>query len=93
MSCAIGGLNSCDQPKLLDDSVMMSVLSAITDRYLCWNFPKCFNSIRKFGYKWSHRCVYRVYCQLQLNLRVKRKQRIPPRSPEKLSVLNKLGEC
>ncbi|WP_373885766.1 DDE-type integrase/transposase/recombinase [Snodgrassella alvi] len=34
-----------------------------------------------------------MYYQLKLNLRVKRKQRIPPQSPDKLSVLNKLGEC
>ncbi|WP_287955660.1 IS3 family transposase [Snodgrassella sp.] len=37
--------------------------------------------------------MYRVYCELKLNLRVKRKQRIPPRSPERLSVPNKQGEC
>ncbi|WP_144340329.1 transposase family protein [Snodgrassella communis] len=37
--------------------------------------------------------MYRIYCQLKLNLGVKRKQRIPPRSPEKLSLPNKLGEC
>jgi putative transposase len=35
----------------------------------------------------------RIYCQLKLNLRVQRKQRIPPRSPDKLSVPNKLGGC
>jgi putative transposase len=35
----------------------------------------------------------RIYYQLKLNLRVKRKQRITPRTPEKLLVPNKLGEC
>jgi predicted DNA-binding transcriptional regulator len=78
MSCAIGGLNRCVyyyQPKLPDDSVIMLVLSAITDKHLRWGFPKCFNHIRKLGYKWNHKRVYRIYCQLKLNLRVKRKQR------------------
>jgi putative transposase len=54
MSRAIAGLNRCAyyyQPKLPDDSVIMSVLSAITDRHLRWGFPKCFNRIRKLGYK------------------------------------------
>ncbi|WP_180296430.1 hypothetical protein [Snodgrassella alvi] len=54
MSCAIVGLNRCAyyyQPKLPDDSVSMSVLSAFTDRHLRWGFPKCFNRIRKLGYK------------------------------------------
>ena len=95
MSCAIVGLSRCAyyyQPKLLDDSVIVSVLNAITDRQLRWGFPKCFNRIRKLGYKWNHKRVYRVYCELKLNLRVKRKQRIPPRTPEKLSIPNKSGE-
>jgi putative transposase len=96
MSCAIIGLSRCAyyyQPKLPDDSVIMSVLSAITDRHLHWGFSKCFNCIRKLGYNWNHKCVYRIYCLLKLNLRVKRKQRIPSRNPEKLLVPNKLGEC
>ncbi|WP_100153988.1 IS3 family transposase [Snodgrassella alvi] len=96
MSCAIVSLSRCAyyyQPKLPDDSVIMSVLSAITDKHLRWGFPKCFNRIRKLGCKWNHKRVYRVYCELKLNLRVKRKQRIPPRSPERLSAPNKQGEC
>jgi putative transposase len=96
MSCAIVGLSRCAyyyQLKLPDDSVIISVLSAITDRHLRWGFPKRFNRIRKLGYKWNYKRVYRIYCQLKINLRVKRKQCIPPRSPEKLSVLNKLGVC
>ncbi|WP_239324382.1 DDE-type integrase/transposase/recombinase [Snodgrassella gandavensis] len=34
-----------------------------------------------------------MYCELKLNLRVKRKQRFAPRCPEKLSVPNRQGEC
>jgi putative transposase len=34
-----------------------------------------------------------VYCELKLNLRVKRKKRIPPRNPEKRLVPNKQSEC
>ncbi|OCG55917.1 hypothetical protein A9G30_03015 [Gilliamella sp. Fer4-1] len=73
--------------------MIVSVLNAITDRHLCWGFPKCFNRIRKLGYQWNHKRVYRVYCELKLNLRVKRKKRIPPRCPERLLVPNKQGEC
>ncbi|WMY92498.1 hypothetical protein [Snodgrassella communis] len=52
MSCAIVGLSRCAyyyQPKLLDDSVIVSVLDAITDRHLRWGFPNCFNRFRKLG--------------------------------------------
>ncbi|OCG44469.1 hypothetical protein A9G28_00535 [Gilliamella sp. Fer1-1] len=56
MSCAIVGLSRCAyyyQPKLQDDSVIVSVLNAVTDRHLRWGFPKCFNRIRKLGYQWN----------------------------------------
>ncbi|PIT53244.1 hypothetical protein [Snodgrassella alvi] len=42
MSCAIVGLSCCTyyyQPKLPDDSVIMSVLNTITDRHLRSSFP------------------------------------------------------
>ncbi|PIT46049.1 hypothetical protein BHC51_07330 [Snodgrassella alvi] len=42
LSCTIVGLSPCAyyyQPKLPDDSVIMSVLSAITDKHLRWGFP------------------------------------------------------
>ncbi|WP_363319067.1 IS3 family transposase [Gilliamella sp.] len=86
-------MNEYNQPKLQDDSVIVSVLNAITDRHLRRGFPKCFNRIKKLGYKWNHKRVYRVYCELKLNLRIKRKQRIPPRSPERLSAhpINKVN--
>jgi hypothetical protein len=60
-----------------------SVLNAITDRHLRWGFPKYFNRIRKLGYQWNHKRVYRVYCELKLNLRVKRKKHIPPTNTKK----------
>ncbi|OCG60167.1 IS3 family transposase [Gilliamella sp. Nev3-1] len=78
MSCAIVGLSRCAyyyQPKLLDDSVIISVLNAITDRHLRWGFPKFFNRIRKLGYQWNHKRVYRVYCELKLTKIVQQKSR------------------
>nr|WP_081302236.1 hypothetical protein [Gilliamella apicola] len=54
MSCAIVGLSRCAyyyQPQLQDDSVIISVLNAITERNLHWGIPKCFNRIRKLRYQ------------------------------------------
>ncbi|WP_239326732.1 hypothetical protein [Snodgrassella gandavensis] len=45
MSCAIVGLSRCAdyyQSKLPDDSVIVSVLSAITDRHLRWGLSQVF---------------------------------------------------
>ena len=52
-----------------------------------------FSSIRKLGYTWNHKRLYRVYCQLKLNIRFKRNKRLPQRYPEPLSVPSRLGEC
>ncbi|WP_144366068.1 hypothetical protein [Snodgrassella communis] len=68
--------------------MIISVLNAITVRHLRWGFPNCFNRFRKLGYQWIYKCVYRVYCELKLNLWVMGKIRIPPRTPERLSVPN-----
>ena len=96
MSCTIVNLSRCAyyyQPKSADDSMIISLLKSITDKHLRWGFPKCFHRIRKLGYKWNHKRVYRVYCQLKLNIRSKRNKRLPQRYPEPLSVPSRLGEC
>lgn len=50
MVYAIVGLNrwaNYYQPKLLDNSMIISIRNPIIDKHLCWSFPKCFNPIRK----------------------------------------------
>ena len=38
------------KPELADNSMIISVLSVVTDKHLRWGFPKYFNRIRKLGY-------------------------------------------
>ena len=36
-----------------------------------WGFGLCFDFIRNvLGYKWNHKRVYRIYCELELNQRI-----------------------
>lgn len=76
MSCNVAGLSRCEyyyRPKKQDDTAVIKVLNGITSRHLRWGFPKCYNRIRKLGYQWNHKRVYRIYCELGLNLRTQRK--------------------
>jgi len=42
-----------------------------------WGFGLCFLYLRNVqGYGWNHKRVYRIYCELELNLRIKPKKRL-----------------
>ena len=52
-----------------------------------WGFGLCFLYLRNVkGYGWNHKRVYRIYCELALNLRIKPKKRIVREKPEPLAV-------
>ena len=96
MSCTIVHLSrraDYYQPKSVDDFMIISLFKSITDKHLRWGFPKCFHRIRKLGYKYNYKRIYRVYCQLKHNIRSKRNKRLPQRYPQPLSVPSHLGEC
>lgn len=45
------------------------------------------------GYRWNHKRVYRIYRELELNLRIKPKKRVVRAKPEPLSVPTTANEC
>lgn len=56
-------------------------------------FPKLFKRLRRLGYGWNHKRVYRVYCALKLNKRRKGKRRLPNRTPAPLQASQTMNEC
>jgi len=56
-------------------------------------FGKLFKRLRRLGYEWNHKRVYRVYCGLKLNKRRKGKRRLPTRNPAPLAVSQAMNEC
>jgi len=51
------------------------------------------SKIRNDGHKWNHKRVYRIYCELGLNIRVKPKKRLVSGNPVKLIQPIKLNSC
>lgn len=63
-------------------------LVRLTDNQRNWGFGLCFLYLRNVkGHRWNHKRVYRIYCELELNLRIKPKKRMVRMKPEPLTVL------
>lgn len=59
-----------------------------------WGFGLCFLFLRNVkGYRWNHKRVYRIYRELELNLRIKPKKRIVREKPEPLTEPHAINEC
>lgn len=52
-----------------------------------WGFGLCYLFLRNVkGYGWNHKRVYRIYKELELNLRIKPKKRLVREKPQPLAV-------
>ena len=65
-------------------------LIRLTENQRNWGFGLCFLFLRNVkGFHWNHKRVYRIYCELELNLRIKPKKRLKRVKPEPLAVPEK----
>ncbi len=81
------------QPDTEKDNPVIEALQQLAEKYPRYGFSKLFGLIRRQGHKWNHKRVYRVYCNLKLNLRRKGKKRLPSRNPEPLAVPAQVNGC
>lgn len=86
-ACKIVGLNRSMfyyERQLKDDSEVEQKLQELAERKPTRGFGHYFGLIRNEGLLWNHKRVGRVYRKLKLNLRRKRKRRLPARVKEPL---------
>lgn len=51
-------------------------LLKLAQQYPRWGFDKMMDKIRMENKPWNHKCVYRIYCENRLNIRIKPRKRI-----------------
>ena len=69
-------------------------LIRLTDARRNWGFGLCFLYLRNVkGFGWNHKRVYRIYRELELNLRIKPRKRLVREKPEELTVPDAINQC
>jgi len=63
------------------------LLIGLTNAHRTWGFGLCFLHLRNVkGHPWNHKRVYRIYRELELNLRIKPRRRLVREKPDELAV-------
>jgi putative transposase len=84
----------CYQPKFSDENnAIADWLIRLTHNQRNWGFGLCFLRLRNVkGFGWNHKRVYRICQALELNLRIKPKQRIVREKPQPLAVPESINQ-
>lgn len=70
-----------------ENEFIAALLEGLTKAHRTWGFGLCFLYMRNVqGHPWNHKRVRRIYCELELNLRIKPRRRIKRDKPDELSV-------
>jgi putative transposase len=72
--------------RMARDAEVIVALQAIVAEEQRWGFWKCYDRLRAQGYGWNHKRIWRVYCQLRLNLPRRTRRRVPQRERQPLLV-------
>lgn len=90
-ACAVFSISeSCyryESKQNAENEEIANWLIRLTDNHRNWGFGLCYlylRNVKNFG--WNHKRVYRIYRELELNLRIKPRKRLVREKPEPLVV-------
>ncbi len=76
-----------------ENDVIADWLIRLTTAQRNWGFGLCFLYLRNIkGFKWNHKKVYRIYRELELNLRIKPRKRLVRERPEPLGTATDINQ-
>lgn len=81
------------ESRVKPDDQIVDVLTRLAESRPRWGFGLMFDWLRLHGHGWNHKRVYRVYKELELNLRIKPKRRFPSRNPLPLDDAQQPNDC
>lgn len=67
------------KPVVKDDSKLIDELNELVEKHPAIGFWQSYHRIRRKGFIWNHKKVYRVYTDLKLNIRRRYRKRLPAR--------------
>lgn len=71
-------------PKSKNDTPVISALQELVQKHPSIGFWQSYFRLRRKGFAWNHKKVYRVYTSLKLNIRRRYKKRLPARVKQAL---------
>lgn len=72
------------KPKVKNDTPVINELHRLVEKHPAIGFWQSYFRVRRQGFIWNHKRVYRVYTALQLNIRRRYKKRLPARAKQAL---------
>jgi len=88
-ACKCVGINRGNyfyQTKIKNDDDVIAELTLLTQKHVSIGFWQCYHRLRRKGFTWNHKKVYRIYTAMKLNIRRRAKKRLPARIKNPLSV-------
>lgn len=97
-ACRITGLSraayySRPESALQRDAAVIDALNGVVQKHGRWGFWKCYNRLRLDGYRWNHKHVHRVYCNMGLNIPNRTIKRLKDRAPQPLDLAHEVNRC
>lgn len=69
-------------------------LIRLTHNQKSWGVGLCYYHLRNVkGFGWNYKRIYRIYRELELNLRIKPRKRLVREKPQSLAVPEAINEC